>query len=74
MSTTLDLSLAQWVKSTYSNADGGSCVEWAPKVAVASGIVPVRDSKVPSGPSLMFATAGWSTFVTAVNDGGFPAA
>ncbi|MET4927412.1 DUF397 domain-containing protein, partial [Streptomyces sp. PSRA5] len=24
------LTHAQWVKSTYSNGNGGGCVEWAP--------------------------------------------
>ncbi|MFJ8230397.1 DUF397 domain-containing protein [Streptomyces sp. NPDC094448] len=40
-----------WVKSSYSN-NGGSCIEWAPAHATASGIVPVRDSKCPTGPIL----------------------
>ena len=31
--------------------------------------VPVRDSKVPGGPTLLFPAAGWSAFVTAVRDG-----
>ncbi|MFI5758255.1 DUF397 domain-containing protein [Streptomyces sp. NPDC051569] len=73
MSTTPDLSVVEWVKSTYSNGDGGDCVEWAPTVAVASGVVPVRDSKDPQGPALEFRVAGWSAFVAAVRDG-FPAA
>ncbi|MBZ2409197.1 DUF397 domain-containing protein [Streptomyces sp. L06] len=38
-----------WVKSTYSNGSGGDCVEWAPSVALATGTVPVRDSKAPRG-------------------------
>ncbi|MFJ5680892.1 DUF397 domain-containing protein [Streptomyces sp. NPDC093097] len=40
-----------WVKSSYSN-NGGSCVEWAPAYATATGIVPVRDSKDSNGPHL----------------------
>ncbi|MFE3771003.1 DUF397 domain-containing protein [Streptomyces sp. NPDC059122] len=40
-----------WVKSSYSN-NGGSCVEWAPAYATATGVVPVRDSKNPHGPVL----------------------
>ncbi|MDX3851109.1 DUF397 domain-containing protein [Streptomyces sp. AK02-01A] len=73
MSTTPDLSVVEWAKSTYSNGDGGGCVEWAPKAAAASGVVPVRDSKDPSGPALTFSADGWAAFVTAVNDAGFPA-
>lgn len=74
MSTTPDLSLTEWVKSTYSNGGGGDCVEWAPEAAATSGVVPVRDSKVSAGPVLLVQPEGWSAFVTAVNDGGFPIA
>ncbi|MFI2611276.1 DUF397 domain-containing protein, partial [Kitasatospora sp. NPDC018623] len=41
---------AVWRKSTYSNGDG-DCIEIADG---APGIVPVRDSKDPHGPSLAF--------------------
>lgn len=43
-----------WVKSSYSSQDGGNCVEWSPAHACAHGTVPVRDSKAPAGPALMF--------------------
>ncbi|RLL68013.1 DUF397 domain-containing protein [Streptomyces sp. Z26] len=66
MSRVLDLSGAVWVKSSHSNGDGGDCVEWAPSVASGAGVVPVRDSKVPSGPALVFPPRGWSSFVRAV--------
>ncbi|WP_411083722.1 DUF397 domain-containing protein [Streptomyces sp. cmx-18-6] len=49
----------EWVKSSYSNQDGGNCVEWCPSVAAGTGIVPVRDSKVPAGPSLTVSRAAW---------------
>ncbi|MHC5907883.1 DUF397 domain-containing protein [Streptomyces sp. S6] len=52
MSTTPDLSAARWVASSYSGNGEGNCVEWAPSVAQVSGVVPVRDSKVPNGPHL----------------------
>ncbi|MDT3396646.1 DUF397 domain-containing protein [Streptomyces sp. B1866] len=66
----IDLSAAAWRKSSYSNTDGGQCVE------VADGfpaVVPVRDSKVPDGAALVFESAAWSSFVTAVKRGKFPA-
>ncbi|RLL68012.1 DUF397 domain-containing protein [Streptomyces sp. Z26] len=69
MSGIPDLSCAVWVKSSHSNGGGGECVEWAPSVAAGTGVVPVRDSKVPSGPALVFAPQGWSSFVTAVRSG-----
>ncbi|AXK34117.1 DUF397 domain-containing protein [Streptomyces armeniacus] len=68
MSSIPDLSRAVWVKSSYSNGDGGDCVEWAPAVA-RSGGVPVRDSKVPHGPALVFPSASWSSFVDDVKTG-----
>ncbi|MBF6045866.1 DUF397 domain-containing protein [Streptomyces sp. NRRL B-1677] len=71
MSPTLDLSGAEWAKSSYSNGGGGGCVEWAPALATAHGIVPVRDSKIPGGPALAFGPGAWSSFVAAVRRGGF---
>jgi hypothetical protein len=62
MSTNPDLSGAEWAKSSYSNNGGGSCVEWAPATA-ATGTVPVRDSKNPSGPALTFPAPAWTAFV-----------
>ncbi|MER5969150.1 DUF397 domain-containing protein [Streptomyces sp. NPDC002055] len=62
-----------WVKSSYSSQDGGDCVEWSPAHVSAHGTVPVRDSKDPEGPALMFEPAAWSAFVTGVQAGEFPA-
>ncbi|MFJ6660232.1 DUF397 domain-containing protein [Streptomyces sp. NPDC091377] len=42
----------RWVKSSYSVDNGGACLEWAPDTATSSGVVPLRDSKNPSGPVL----------------------
>jgi len=65
----IDLSTAIWRKSSYTNGDGGDCVE---VVDDLPGIVPVRDSKDPHGPAIIFPAAAWSSFVTAVKDTGFP--
>ncbi|MCX4417008.1 DUF397 domain-containing protein [[Kitasatospora] papulosa] len=62
----IDLSAAVWRKSSYSNSDGGQCVEVSDDFAA---VVPVRDSKNPHGPALVFAADGWSSFVSAVKDG-----
>ncbi|MGW3039492.1 DUF397 domain-containing protein [Kitasatospora sp. NPDC001159] len=45
------------------------------EVALGSlpGAVPVRDSKDPSGPALVFSTSAWEAFVTAVREGDLPA-
>ncbi|MER6911868.1 DUF397 domain-containing protein [Streptomyces sp. NPDC000594] len=53
-----------WVKSSYSGNGGADCLEWAPSTAMASGRVPVRDSKTPHGPALSFPTSQWVDFVS----------
>lgn len=63
-----DLFRTDWVKSTYSDGEGGNCVEWAPKAATG-GAVPVRDSKNPHHPALLFPTPAWTTFVSALQQG-----
>ncbi|QRX92693.1 DUF397 domain-containing protein [Streptomyces noursei] len=62
-SRALDLSNASWRKSSYSNGTGGDCVEVADGLP---GVVPVRDSKDPQGPALVFSAARWSSFVSAL--------
>lgn len=68
MTRTADLAAACWIKSSFSS-DGGQCVEVAPGL---SGIVPVRDSKDPHGPALVFGTDAFSSFLSAVKAGEFP--
>ncbi|BCK71354.1 toxin [Streptomyces libani subsp. rufus] len=58
---------ARWRKSSYSDGNGGNCVEIADNFSV----VPVRDSKNPDGPALVFPAAGWATFVDAVKNAHF---
>ncbi|AOP50668.1 DUF397 domain-containing protein [Streptomyces lydicus] len=55
--------LTGWRKSSYSGAEGGSCIE------VLDGYpagVPVRDSKDSHGPAVVFPAAAWRVFVAAV--------
>ncbi|MGX8904747.1 DUF397 domain-containing protein [Streptomyces netropsis] len=54
-----------WHKSSYST-NGGNCLETGRGMA---GVVPVRDSKMPNGPALVFPPAAWSSFVSAVQGG-----
>ncbi|MCX4724022.1 DUF397 domain-containing protein [Streptomyces sp. NPDC090052] len=61
-----ELSALRWRKSSYSNSDGGQCVEVA---AGCGALVPVRDSKNPDGPVVTFAADRWSSFVSALRDG-----
>ncbi|MEU3598971.1 DUF397 domain-containing protein [Streptomyces sp. NPDC006798] len=58
------------VKSSYSTANGGSCVEWAPDRTSATGIVPVRDSKHPNGPVLMVSPAAFAGLVALAKESG----
>ncbi|MFE9428162.1 DUF397 domain-containing protein [Kitasatospora sp. NPDC006697] len=70
MSTTLNLSRVEWVKSSYSSNGGAQCIEWAPRAAT-TGAVPVRDSKDPHGPSLVFTSTAFTAFVAGVKSGEF---
>ncbi|RVU24332.1 DUF397 domain-containing protein [Streptomyces antnestii] len=58
--------LSGWRKSSHSDNNAGSCLE------VLDGHpagVPVRDSKNPGGPALVFPSGGWASFVAAVRAG-----
>jgi hypothetical protein len=58
-----ELSAAAWIKSTYSDANGGNCIEIAPGFPET---VPVRDSKNPDGPVLLVTRSAWSAFLSGV--------
>jgi hypothetical protein len=60
--------LESWRKSSHSNDQGGSCLEVLDGHPIG---VPVRDSKTPHGPALVFPASSWSSFVTALKDGAF---
>ncbi|WP_380286149.1 DUF397 domain-containing protein [Kitasatospora purpeofusca] len=62
-----DLSGVTWRKSSYT-AQAGQCVEVSDSIP---GAVPVRDSKDPSGPALIFPADAWRAFVGAVQAGEF---
>ncbi|WP_137994055.1 DUF397 domain-containing protein [Streptomyces vilmorinianum] len=69
-----------WFKSSYSDGEGGECIEVAydwrkssyssgeggecVEVAAHPTTVHVRDSKVPQGPQLAVAPAAWASFVS----------
>ncbi|RLL67499.1 DUF397 domain-containing protein [Streptomyces sp. Z26] len=62
----------RWFTSSYSG-NGGQCVEVATNLAVARGVVPVRDSKDPHRTALAFESGVWSSFVAAVKGEAFGA-
>ncbi|MCX5108671.1 DUF397 domain-containing protein [Streptomyces sp. NBC_00378] len=63
MNTVPDLSAASWRTSSYTNGDGGSCVEVADNVP---GFVPVRDTKLTNSPVLPFRAPVRAAFVQSV--------
>jgi hypothetical protein len=61
--------MVRWRASSYSNAEGGNCVEVASLCGggrAAPGVVPVRDGRRPRGPALRFGACAWTAFVEAV--------
>ncbi|MFD5837395.1 DUF397 domain-containing protein [Streptomyces collinus] len=60
-----DLDGATWHKSSYSGGSGGDCLEIADS---HPGLTPVRDSKTPHGPKLVFRATAWSAFVENLKD------
>ncbi|MEV6393972.1 DUF397 domain-containing protein [Streptomyces sp. NPDC051907] len=62
----------QWFTSSYSG-NGGQCIQVATNLVASRGVVPVRDSKNPSGPVLDLPAGSFATFVAAVRTGEFGA-
>ncbi|MFF5772901.1 DUF397 domain-containing protein [Streptomyces californicus] len=58
-----NLTAAAWRSSSYSNEEGGNCVQVADGFP---GVVPVRDSKNPHGPALTLTADAWAAFITGV--------
>ena len=60
--TGIDLSRAEWRKSSYSG-QSGNCVEVARNLP---GLVAVRDSKEPDGARLVVSQETWRVFIRSV--------
>ncbi|MFI9271180.1 DUF397 domain-containing protein [Kitasatospora sp. NPDC052896] len=54
---------ASWRKSSYSSGNAGECIEIADGLP---GVVPVRDSKDPDGPVLVFSVEAFADFIAGV--------
>ena len=81
----MDLTDAEWRKSSYSSNGGADCVEVASvwrkssyspnggntcvETAMAGPLVAVRDSKDPDGPRLAFSARAWDAFLRQVKHG-----
>lgn len=61
--------LSGWRKSSYSSGDGGSCVEMLDDYPLG---IPVRDSKSPHGPVLVFGETAWLSFITDLRRDRYP--
>lgn len=64
----MDLTRAEWRKSSRSGGNGGSCVEVATNLP---GVIAVRDSKDREGPALVFTPAEWQAFLAGARKGEF---
>jgi hypothetical protein len=62
----MDLTSAEWRKSSYSGNNGGQCVEVARNIP---GTVAVRDSKDPASGTLEFSPEQWRAFLGRVTAG-----
>ncbi|MGW4226627.1 DUF397 domain-containing protein [Streptomyces bauhiniae] len=56
------LTNVRWRKSSYSNDEGGSCVE------VADGVL-VRDSKLKDSPVIRLSPSAWADFLRRSSQG-----
>lgn len=54
--------LGAWRKSTYSAGDGADCLQVSDAHREVG--IPVRDSKNPHGPAVLFGAPAWQAFVT----------
>jgi hypothetical protein len=54
----------KWTKSSYSDSDGGNCVE----LARTPRTIHIRDSKTPAAPHLHLSPTTWATFLDSAAD------
>ncbi|MEW2218955.1 DUF397 domain-containing protein [Streptomyces sp. NPDC006990] len=71
MTSSTDLPVTIWRRSSYSGQNGGNCLEMA--VDHPGPALPVRDSKNPTGPVLLIPAPAWHAFVAQVRGGRFGA-
>ncbi len=59
-----------WRKASFSSTNGGDCIELGEGLA---DVTPVRDSKDPHGPALLFTAEAVAAFLAAIKSDEFPA-
>ncbi|MFF8566298.1 DUF397 domain-containing protein [Streptomyces albidoflavus] len=67
MTRTSLLSEARWFTSSYSNNQGGQCVEGA---LLDGGQMAIRDTKDRARGAFVFPAPAWRAFLGAVKEGG----
>jgi hypothetical protein len=55
--------MGDWRKSSYSDGNGGACVE----TASGDGVILVRDTTNRDSGTLAFTAQAWQTFTTSLN-------
>ncbi|WP_435058287.1 DUF397 domain-containing protein [Streptomyces sp. bgisy060] len=58
----------QWFTSSYSN-NGGNCVKVATNLAATHGIIPMGDTKRPSGPTVPVPLNAFAAFIAGIKSG-----
>jgi len=64
----MELTRADWRKSTYSGNNGGNCVEVARNLP---GVVAIRDSKDREGPALVVEPRAFAALTAGIRAGEF---
>jgi hypothetical protein len=64
----MELTKADWRKSTYSGNNGGNCVEIARNLP---GVVAIRDSKDREGPALVVGPRAFAALIVGIRAGEF---
>ncbi|MEU2514192.1 DUF397 domain-containing protein [Streptomyces syringium] len=64
----VEVAYTSWRKSSHSGHQT-DCIEVADGF---TGLMPVRDSKNPQGPTLLFEAGAWSAFITGLKAGSLP--
>ncbi|MFE0172665.1 DUF397 domain-containing protein [Streptomyces sp. NPDC059002] len=69
LEVTTPATYTSWRKSTYSSSDAADCLEVNDTAYETHAHVPVRDSKHPHGPAVVFAAPAWTAFIASVKTG-----
>ncbi|MFE0130558.1 DUF397 domain-containing protein [Streptomyces sp. NPDC059037] len=66
LEVTTPATYASWRKSTHSGGESSACLEVNDAAYEAHAHIPVRDSKNPHGPAVVFTVPAWTAFLAGV--------